>query len=109
MTTLPDALMVFCACPDRASAESIASTLVSKRLAACVTSLPGAISTYRWKGEIRHDTEVLLVAKTTAARYPALEATLVDVHPYELPEILAVPVSKGLPAYVAWIEESTTS
>ena len=102
-------LMVFCTCPDDAAAETVAAALVSQRLAACVTRLPAAISTYRWKGAVQHDAEVLLLIKTTPARYPALEKKLAEVHPYELPEILAVPVTTGLPAYLTWIEESTTS
>lgn len=110
MTTGPDSpLLVFCTCPDDATAETVAATLVSQRLAACVTRLPAATSTYRWKGEVQHDAEVLLLIKTTPTRYPALEKTLIEVHPYELPEILAVPVTTGLPAYLTWIEESTTS
>ena len=102
-------LLVFCTCPDDATAGTVAARLVSQRLAACVTRLPAAVSTYWWKGEVQHDGEVLLLIKTTPARYPALEKALAEVHPYELPEILAVPVNRGLPAYLAWIEESTKS
>ena len=110
MTTGPDTpLLVFCTCPDEAAARTVAATLVSQRLAACVTRLPAATSTYRWQGEVRHEPEVLLLIKTTPAAYPALEKKLVEVHPYELPEILAVPVTRGLPGYLAWIEESTSS
>jgi periplasmic divalent cation tolerance protein len=100
------ALLVYSACPDAASARRIADALVGERLAACVSVLPGMVSTYRWQGAIERADEVLLVAKTVAERREALQARLVELHPYELPEVLAVEAA-ALPAYHAWIARET--
>ena len=96
------ALLCFTACPDNATAQRIADALVEARLAACVSVLPGMRSTYRWEGAIEHADEVLLLAKTVPEALPALQARIVALHPYELPEVLAVEAA-GLPAYLAWI------
>ena len=101
------ALLVFCTCPDEATAARLAGELVERRLAACVNRLAGVVSTYSWQGKVNHDDEVLLIIKTTEDRYCALERTLAELHPYELPEILAVPVNTGLPGYLDWVAEST--
>ncbi len=103
-----DALLVFTNLPDRASAERLADNLVGGSLAACVNILPACRSVYRWKGELQHEQEHPVLIKTTRARYPALEAAIRAVHPNELPEIIAVPVAVGLPAYLAWVAEETT-
>jgi periplasmic divalent cation tolerance protein len=92
-----------------ADATSLARTLVEERLAACVNVLAPMMSTYRWKGSIEQDREQQLVIKTTSARVPALEARLRDLHPYELPEFLVLPVSTGSEAYLRWVGENTTS
>lgn len=106
MTSNPDdTLLVFCSCPADAAGR-LAAALVEQRLAACVSRVP-VQSTYRWRGEVTDDTEVLLIIKTIRRRYATLEETLLGLHPYELPEILAVPVSAGLPDYLAWVAEST--
>ena len=84
-------------------AASLADALVGERLAACVNVIPGVTSVYRWKGDVHHDPEVLLVVKTTAARLPALMGRLPELHPYEVPEILALPVGAGLGTYMDWI------
>ncbi len=102
-----DVLICFCSCPDIATAGRIAEALVEERLAACVNVLPGLQSVYRWQGQIQRDTEVLLLIKTTRTRYPALQARLPQLHPYELPELLAVEAAAGLPAYLQWVAEST--
>lgn len=102
-----DVLICFCSCPDIATAGRIAEALVEERLAACVNVLPGLQSVYRWQGQIQRDAEVLLLIKTTRARYPALQARLPQLHPYELPELLAVEAAAGLPAYLQWVAEST--
>ncbi len=88
------------------TAEDLAKRLVSSRLAACVNILPGLTSVYEWKGEVERDSELLLLAKTTEARYPALENALRQAHPYELPEIVCVPIVAGLSGYLEWIEVS---
>ena len=91
-----------------ADAATLARTLVEERLAACVNVLAPMISTYRWKGSIEQDGEQQLVIKTTPARVPALEARLRDLHPYEVPEFLVLPVSAGSDAYLRWVGENTT-
>jgi periplasmic divalent cation tolerance protein len=98
-----DALIALCACPDAATADRIARTLVDERLAACVNRLPGVESTYRWNGAVQVDEEVLLVIKTSRARYAALEARVVALHPYEVPEVIAIPLVEGYAPYLAWI------
>ena len=81
---------------------------MDERLAACVNQLPGVQSTYRWQGAISSDTEVLLLIKTTAACLPALQARLLELHPYELPELIAVPVALGHEAYLQWVRDGVS-
>ncbi|WP_149194252.1 divalent-cation tolerance protein CutA [Luteimonas suaedae] len=102
-----NALLCLCACPDRDVAARIADTLVGERLAACVNVLPGVRSVYRWQDTVEHDDEVLLLIKTAPARLDALTARIVALHPYELPEVLAVESAGGLPAYLDWIAQET--
>ena len=101
------ALLVLTNLPERAAAERLAGLLVEKRLAACVNILAPCRSVYRWQGAVRHDEEHPLLIKTTAERYPALEQALRAGHPYELPEIIAVPIERGLPAYLQWVAAET--
>ena len=101
------AYLVFCTCPDTASADALAQALVEARLAACVTRLPGARSVYRWKGAVEQADEVQLLIKTTADRYAAVRDAILARHPYELPEILAVEAATGLDRYLGWISDST--
>ena len=100
-------LLVLTNLPDRAAAERIADLLVGERLAACVNILAPCRSVYRWKAAVQHDEEHPMLIKTTAERYPALEQALRAAHPYELPEIVAVPIERGLPAYLAWVAAET--
>ena len=100
-------LLVLTNLPERAAAERLADLLVEKRLAACVNILAPCRSVYRWQGAVRHDEEHPLLIKTTAERYPALEQALRSGHPYELPEIIAVPIERGLPAYLQWVAAET--
>lgn len=100
-------LLVFSTCPDDGSAERLAEQLVQQGLAACVNIGPPVISVYRWKDNIERATERPIALKTTAAAYPALEQALRTRHPYEVPEIIAVPVNCGLPAYLEWVKECT--
>lgn len=93
-------------CGNAAEAQRIASALVERRLAACVNALNGAVSTYRWQGRVVQEEETLLVIKTTAERYLALEAAIRELSSYELPEVVAVRVDGGLPAYLDWLAES---
>jgi periplasmic divalent cation tolerance protein len=107
MPSTPDALVVLCTCPDEATATGIATALLAEELAACVNCVPGIRSMYRWEGQIRDDAEVLLVIKTTGARYGALETLVRARHPYELPEIIALPVVAGARDYLNWIGQAT--
>lgn len=102
----PTALIVFCTCPDEASAAQLSETLVQQRLAACVNSIPGLRSTYLWDGAVQTDQEHLLMIKTSRRRYPALETAIRNTHPYELPEILAVEAALGLPDYLQWVHDA---
>ena len=99
--------LVFCSCPDSDTAQRLAAALVEARLAACVSLLPPMRSVYRWQGAVEQADEVLLLVKTTRARYPALEARLPALHPYELPELVAVESAGGLPAYLQWVATET--
>jgi periplasmic divalent cation tolerance protein len=98
------AVVVLCTFPDVEKARAIAAELVERRLAACVNLLPGVESIYRWEGKVERADEVLAVIKTT--RYPELAAALKELHPYEVPEILALPVAAGLAGYLKWLGES---
>ncbi len=91
-------------CPDAESAQCIAAALVDKDLAACVNIVPGLRSIYRWKGKRESADELLLIIKSRVADYAKLEALIRELHPYELPEIIAVPIHAGLAAYLQWIE-----
>ena len=99
--------LILSTCPDADTAQRLARTLVEERLAACVSLLPGVVSTYRWQGDVEQATEVQLLAKTPADRRDALMARLAELHPYELPEILAVETAAGLPAYLDWVTAET--
>lgn len=103
-----ETLLVITNLPDADSAHALAGALVEARLAACVNILAPCRSVYRWQGRTESAEEVPVLIKTTAARYPALEAAIRARHPYELPEIIAVPVDRGLPEYLAWVDSETT-
>jgi periplasmic divalent cation tolerance protein len=103
------ALLVLTNVPQRAAAERLADLLVEKKLAACVNILAPCRSVYRWQGAVQHDEEHPMLIKTTSERYAALEQALRAGHPYELPEIIAVPIERGLPAYLAWVAAETAT
>ena len=100
-------LLVLTNLPDRAAAERLAAMVVEKNLAACVNILAPCRSVYRWKGAVQHDEEHPMLIKTTRERYPALEQALRAGHPYELPEIIALPVTAGFAGYLQWVEAET--
>jgi len=104
-----ETLLVITHLPDVASADAMARRLVEQRLAACANVLAPCLSVYRWQGRIEDAQEVPLLIKTTTARYAALEDAIRATHPYELPDIVAVPVAQGLPAYLAWVAAETSS
>ncbi len=87
-------------------AARIARSLVEQRLAACVSVVPGVTSFYRWKGEIARDAEWLMVMKTTTAGFERLRKTLVELHPYDVPEVVALPVERGHAPYLDWVDAS---
>lgn len=103
----PDALVVFCTCPDEAMANRLAELAVEERAAACVNVLPAIQSIYRWQGKTVRDAELLLVAKTKPAALPRLEQIWRAHHSYELPEVIALPVVGGSEAYLQWINANT--
>ena len=101
------ALLVLTNVPDRAAAERLADALVEKHVAACVNILAPCRSVFRWQGAVQHDEEHPVLIKTTREAYAALEAEIRAHHPYELPEIIALPIERGLPAYLDWVAEET--
>ena len=104
---MSETLLVLTHCPDDASAERIALALLEARLAACVNLGAPVRSVYRWKGAVETADEVPLLIKTTRERYSAVETALRAAHPYELPEIVALPVAAGLAPYLAWVAGET--
>ena len=102
-------LLVLTNLPDRAAAERLADALIEQRLAACINILAPCSSVYRWKGAVQHDEEHPMLIKTSAERYAALEKAIRAGHPYELPEIIAVPVERGLAAYLDWVSSETAA
>ena len=101
-----DVMVVLSTFPDEGKAGEVAGILVERQVAACVNVVGGVRSIYHWQGEVRNDCEVLAVIKTTRGRYAELEAALLELHPYEVPEILALPVATGAPAYQGWVRVS---
>lgn len=102
-----EVLLVISTLPDQASAEKLARTLVDARLAACVNVLAPCVSIYRWRDAIEESAEIPVLIKTTSRRYDQLESALREHHPYELPEIVAVPLARGLPGYLGWVAAET--
>lgn len=101
------ARIVFCTCPDETTASRVALALVTERLAACVNVIGGVASTYRWQETVQTDDEVLLVIKTSADRLDAMQARLVALHPYEVPEVLAIEPVAGSAPYLTWLDRQT--
>jgi periplasmic divalent cation tolerance protein len=104
-----DALLVLTNLPDRETALQLAHELIERRLAACVSVAAECTSVYRWRGKVETAVEVPLMIKTTARAYPGLESAIRERHPYELPEIIAVPLETGLAEYLGWIATETLS
>ena len=93
--------------PDVATARAIVQTLVEESVIACGNILPGLTSIYRWQGEVQEAGEVLMILKTTDQAWPRLEQRLPELHPYDVPELLMLEVSDGLPEYVSWLHDNT--
>ena len=100
---MTDVLLVMCTCPDLPTAEKLAEGTVENGFAACVNILPEIRSIYRWQDELQMDDEVLMLVKTSREAYPQLERWLLDNHPYDMPEVLALPVETGAANYLAWV------
>lgn len=105
----PTHRLVFCTCPDEATALRIAEDLVRERLAACVNLTPDITSIYLWEGRMQRDREVLALIKTRGERVAALTERLRQLHPYAVPEIIAVPITEGLPDYLSWVTTCTNN
>jgi len=102
-----ETLLIITNCPNETTANAIALAVVEARLAACANILPRVQSIYHWQGVVESAAEVPLWMKSTAAAYPALEAKIRELHPYEIPEIIALPVTRALPAYLNWVAAET--
>jgi periplasmic divalent cation tolerance protein len=103
---MSDALVVLVTVPSAESANELAEALVGERLAACVNVVGGVRSIYRWQGAIERDDELLCVCKTTRAAFERLRARVVELHPYDVPEVVALPIEAGHAPYLAWITAS---
>ena len=103
-----DAIVVLTTVSATEEAVRLIRVLLDRRLIACGTILPGARSLYRWEGKIADESEVVVLLKTRAARLEALEVAFGELHPYKVPELLAMPVQAGLPRYLAWIDSETS-
>lgn len=101
-------ILAFSTCPDEAAAKRIAEVVVSEKLATCVNRLAGIASTYVWDGRLQDASEVLLLMKTVESRLPALTARVLELHPYELPEVVAVEASGGNEQYLQWVRMGVT-
>ncbi|HEY8427476.1 MAG TPA: divalent-cation tolerance protein CutA [Sandaracinaceae bacterium] len=100
-------ILVLCTAPDAEVGAKLARGLVEARLAACVNVVPGLRSFYVWKGEVHDEPEVQLLVKTRRSRFDALSAWIAEHHPYEVPEIVALPIEAGAKSYLDWLEEQT--
>lgn len=98
-----ETMIVLCNVPEQALAEQIATTLLNEQLAACVNIMAACQSMYRWQGKIEMASEIPMLIKSSKALYPRLQARLLELHPYEVPEIVALPLQDGLPAYLTWV------
>ncbi len=100
-------LVVFCTCPDRDTANTLARAVVGEKLAACINIVPGLASVFRWAGVVQEENEVLLVAKLAARGYERLQRRLLELHPYDVPEIIALELATGSHDYLNWLDEQT--
>ena len=98
--------LVLCTCPDEQTAINIAENLVAQRLAACVNVLPSVYSVYHWQDNVESAQENMMLIKTLADKYASLEKVITSLHPYEVPEIIALDINSGLPEYLNWLENS---
>lgn len=104
---MTDAIVVLCTCPDQTSADRLCDALLEARLAACINQLPAVTSVYRWQGKVERSQEIQLLIKSKLRHFPALEQCIVAQHPYEVPEIVALPIAAGHLPYLGWLDEET--
>ena len=104
---MTDARVVLMTAPDRATAEALAQSVVGERLAACASLMPGVTSIFRWEGSVQRADEVLLLLKTRSDRVPALIARAAELHPYDVPEVLALSVDEGFGPYLDWVRDES--
>ncbi len=102
-----DYLLVMCTFPNADEARQIGTQLIEMQAAACVNLVPSVESIYPWEGEIKDSTEVLALIKTTANNFPELQARIDELHPYDVPEVIAIPIEHGAPAYLSWVSAMT--
>ena len=105
---MTDAVLVLTTLPNSEAAAELANRLVSEKLAACANILPALRSIYRWQGKVQDENEVLVLLKTQARHYESLKSRILALHPYDLPEVIAIPVERGHQAYLDWIVKETT-
>ncbi len=105
-TEQADYQLVICTCPDENTAVNIAENIVAQKLAACVNVMPAVYSVYQWQDNVESAKENMLLIKTTKGKYSALEQVICSLHPYEVPEIIALDINSGLPDYLKWIKNS---
>ncbi|PJG59666.1 divalent-cation tolerance protein CutA [Aeromonas cavernicola] len=105
---MTDAIVVLCTCPDQTSADLLCEQLLNKRLAACINQLAGMTSLYRWEGKIERATEIQLIIKSRRSLFEPLSHCILAHHPYQTPELLALPIATGLPDYLAWLTQETS-
>ncbi|MFL9591965.1 divalent-cation tolerance protein CutA [Aeromonas schubertii] len=104
---MTEAIVVLCTCPDAASADRLCEALLEARLAACINQLPAVTSVYRWEGKVERACEIQLIIKSTARHQGAITECILAHHPYQVPEILTLPVAGGHAPYLAWLAEET--
>jgi len=107
LTKKVEHLLVLTTCPGTITAKQIAQDLVANDVAACVNIIPGLTSYFKWSHKVESDVELLLLIKTTSEHFPAVQKRIKSLHPYELPEIIAVSIKDGLEEYLRWIEDNT--
>ena len=101
------AIMIYCTCPDIETADRISRQLIRQHMAACVNQVTGVTSIYEWEGKIQQSNEVMIIIKSTEKRFDSIKKLVSEEHPYELPELIAVPITQGLPDYLEWINQCT--
>lgn len=106
---MSDAIVILSTTHDAETARAIAHALLEERLIACCTIVPGGHSIYRWEGKVEEAAEAVMIVKTTAERFDAVAARIDELHPYGVPELIALPITHGSPAYLAWLTDQVSA